>query len=151
MKERLRMKKWYPVIIVLGIILLIMSCGGSKKKAPIPTAAISEIYALNETKAANGVVEVKEVQDRAEFCYIMIYIKSLPGEVTPLNEALDKAKIFTGTLVKSAVDILKGYDINQDVSVWAQLPLKEGEVEVLGHARYDAKNGTFHDFVRLES
>jgi hypothetical protein len=81
----------------------------------------------------------------------MIYIKSLPGEATTLNEALEKAKIFTGTLVKKAVEILKKYDINQDTSVWAQLPLKEGGVEVLGHARYDAKDEIFHDFVRLEA
>jgi hypothetical protein len=149
MKGRLRMKKWYLASIVFGIILAVMSCGRSEK-LPIPSAAISKIYALNETKAVNGIAEIKEVQDRAEFCYIMIYIKSLPGEVTTLNDALDTAKVFTGTLVKSAVNILKGYDINQDVSVWAQFPLKEGGVEVLGHAKYTAKHDTFHDFVRLE-
>jgi hypothetical protein len=149
MKGRLRMKKWYLAIIVIGIVLAVMSCGGSEK-LPIPSAAISKIYALNETKAVNGIVEVKEVQDRAELCYIMIYIKSLPGEVTSVNEALETAKVFTGTLVKSAVNILKGYNVNQDVSVWAQLPLKEGGVEVLGHAKYIAKQDTFHDFVRLE-
>ena len=54
------------------------------------------------------------------------------------------------TFVESAVKILKKYDINQDVSVWAQLPLKEGGVQVLGHARYEAKKGTFHDFKQLE-
>jgi hypothetical protein len=149
MKGRLRMKKWYLASIFFGIILAVMSCGRSEK-LPIPSAAIGKIYALNETKAVNGFVEVKEVQDRAEFCYIMIYIKSLPGEVTTLNDALDTAKVFTGTLLKSAVNILKGYDINQDVSVWAQLPLKEGGVEVLGHAKYTAKHETFHDFERLE-
>ncbi|MFC1533482.1 hypothetical protein ACFL7M_08990 [Thermodesulfobacteriota bacterium] len=143
------MKKWFLVITALTIILPVISCGGSKK-LPIPSAATSEIYALSETKAVGGIVEVKEVQDRVDFCYIMIYVKSLPGEVTTLNDALDKAKVFTGTFVKSAVKILKRYDINQDVSVWAQLPLKEGGLEVLGHARYDAKRDTFHDFERFK-
>ena len=143
------MKKWFLVITALTIILPVIGCGGSEK-LPIPPAAISEIYALSETKAVGGIVEIKEVQDRADLCYIMIYIKSLPGEVTALNDALDKAKLFTGTFVKSAVEILKRYDINQDVAVWAQLPLKDEEVEVLGHARFDAKHETFHDFERLE-
>ena len=143
------MKKWFLAITALTIILPVIGCGESKKP-PMPSAAISEIYALNETKAVGGIVEIKEVQDRQEFNYIMIYVKSLPGEATTLNEALDKAKVFTRTLVKSAVDILKRHDINQDASVWAQLPLKEGGVEVLGHARYDAKHNTFHDFERLE-
>ena len=144
------MKKWFLAITALTIILSVIGCGESQKP-PMPSAAISEIYALNETKAVGGIVEIKEVQDRAEFNYIMIYVKSLPGEATTLNEALDKAKIFTGTLVKKAVEILKKYDINQDTSVWAQLPLKEGGVEVLGHARYDAKDEIFHDFERLEA
>ena len=144
------MKKCYLIITALTIILPVISCGGSTK-LPIPPAAISEIYALNEAEAVAKSVEVKEVQDRADFCYIMIYIKPLPGEVTALNDAFDKAKVFTRTVVESAVKILKSYDINQDVSVWAQLPLKEGGVNVLGHARYDAKKSIFHDFERLES
>ena len=144
-----KMKKWYLVITVLGIIFLVMSCNVFEPKEPIPAAAISAIYALSKAKAAGGIAEVKEVQDRKDLCYIMAYVTSLPGETTPLNEGLDKAKIFTGTLVKSAVNILRGYDIKQDVSVWAQLPLKEGGVEVLGHARYDAGSDTFYDFERL--
>ena len=149
MKERFNMKKCFLVVTALLIILPVMGCGGSQKK-PIPSAAISDIYALNDTKAVGGSVEVKEVQDREEQCYIMIYVKSLPGEATPLNEALDTAKEFTGSLVKSVVAILKRYDVNKNASVWAQLPLKDGGVEVLGHARYDAEEDTFHDFERLE-
>jgi len=149
MEGRFNMKKWYLIITALTIILPVIGCGGSTK-LPIPPAAISEIYALNEAEAVTKSVEVKEVQDREDFCYIMIYIKPLPGEVTALNDAFDKAKVFSKTVVESAVKILKRYDINQDVSVWAQLPLKEGGVNVLGHARYDAKTGTFHDFEWLE-
>ena len=37
----------------------------------------------------------------------------------------------------------KRVDINKDVSVWAQLLLKDGEVNVLGHTRYESKNHTF--------
>jgi len=147
------MKKWYLVIIVLGIILSVMSCDVfESKKKPIPPAAISEIYALAGARSwlYGEYVEIKDVQDRADFCYIMIYIKSLPEEATALNDALDKAKVLTKTLLESAVKILKGYDINQDVSVWAQLLLKGGEVNVLGHARFDAKTGTFNDFEQLE-
>ena len=147
------MKKYYLVIIVLGIILSVMSCDIFKSKKPIPPAALSEIYALSGARAwlYGKYVEVKTVEDRSDYCYIMIYIKSLPEEVTTLKDALDKAKVFTGTFIKSAVKILNKYDINKDVSVWAQLLLKDGEVNVLGHSSYEAKNHTFHDFERYES
>jgi len=146
------MKKCYQVIIVLGIILSILSCNPFKTKEPIPPAAISEIYALAgvRTWLYGEYIEIKDVQDRADFCYIMIYIKPLPEETTTLNDALDKAKVFTRTFVESAVNILKRNGINQDVSVWAQLPLQGGGVQVLGHARYEAKSGTFHDFAQYE-
>lgn len=147
------MKKCYQVIIGLGIILSILSCNPFKTKEPIPPAALSEIYALAgaRTWLYGEYIEIKDVQDREDFCYIMIYIKSLPEEASTLNDALDKAKVFTRTFVESAVNILKRNDIHQDVSVWAQLPLKEGGVQVLGHARYDAKTGVFHDFIQYES
>jgi hypothetical protein len=152
MKGRLKMKKWYPAIIVLGIILSVMSCDVFKSKKPIPPAAISEIYALAGARSwlYGEYVEVKDVQDRGDYCYIMIYIKSLPDETRTLNDALDKAKVFTKTFVESAVNILRRYDINKDVSVWAQLPLKGGEVNVLGHAEFDSKKGNFHDFEKFE-
>ncbi|MFC1535205.1 hypothetical protein ACFL7M_17795 [Thermodesulfobacteriota bacterium] len=143
------MKKWYLVIIVLTVILSSISCSKSKT---IPPAATSEIYALSGARIwlYGKYVEVKTVEDRSDYCYIMIYIKSLPGEVTTLKDALDQAKVFTGTFIESSVKILNQYGINKDVSVWAQLLLKDGEVNVLGHAKYDAKLETFHDFEHLE-
>ena len=146
------MKKLYLVIIVLGIILSVMSCDVFESKKSIPLAAIREIYALAGARSwlYGEYVEIKDVQDREDYCYIMIYIKSLPEKVVTLNDALDKANVFTKTFVESAVKILKRYDIDQDVSVWAQLPLKGGGVNVLGHARFDPKTGTVHDFEQLE-
>jgi uncharacterized RmlC-like cupin family protein len=148
MKGRLKMKKWYLVIIVLAVILSVMSCNVFKSRKPIHPAAMSEIYALSGARAwlYGKYVEVKAVEDRSDYCYIMIYIKSLPGEATTLKDALDQAKVFTRTFIESTVKILNQYDINKDVSVWAQLLLKDGEVNVLGHTRYEVKKHTFHDF-----
>jgi hypothetical protein len=148
MKGRSKMKKWYPVIIVFAVLLSVTSCDIFKYKKPIPPAAMSEIYALSGARVwlYGKYVEVKTVEDRSDYCYIMIYIKSLPGKVTTLKEALDQAKVFTGTFIESAVKILNQYDIDKDVSVWAQLLLKGGEVNVLGHTSYDAKNHTFQNF-----
>src|SRR4030043_492166 len=111
MEGGLKMKKWFLVITVLTVILSGMSCARPK---PIPPAAISEIYALSEARTwlYGKYIQVKAVEDRSDFCYIMIYIKSLPGEVTTV---------------------------------------KDGEVNVLGHTRYDAKAHTFHDFERYET
>ncbi|MFC2052454.1 hypothetical protein ACFLT4_06975 [Chloroflexota bacterium] len=140
------MKKWYLVSVILAIVLLTIGCTPPPK--PIPPAAISEIYAMSEAEAVREYVEVKDVQDREDYCYIMIYITSLPGEFTTLEDALPQAKTFTRTFVEAAVKILNRYDINKDLSVWAQLPLEEGGVTVLGHAEYDAKRQTLHDFER---
>ena len=151
-KRKAKMKKWYPIFTVLAVILTVISCDFFKPKKPIPPAAISEIYSMAGARSwlYGEYVEIKDVQDREDNCYIMIYIKSLPEKVVTLNDALDKANVFTKTFAESAVKILKKYDINQDVSVWAQLPLKGGEVNVLGHARFEAKTGAFHDFERLK-
>ena len=141
------MKKWYLVATFLATVLLTIGCAAPK---PIPPAAISEIYAMSEAEAIREYVEVKDVSDREEYIYVMIYIKSPPGEFTTLEDALAQAKTFTRTLVEAAVKITNGYDINKDLSVWAQLPLEEGGVTVLGHAEYDAKDKTFHDFERYK-
>ncbi|MFC1918623.1 hypothetical protein ACFLWW_01435 [Chloroflexota bacterium] len=142
------MKKSYIVASVLAIMLLAIGCAPAKE---IPPAAISEIYAMSEAAAVREHVEVKDVSDREDYCYVMIYIKSLPGEVTTLEDALPQAKEFTMTFAEAAVKILNRYDINnKDLSVWAQLPLEEGGVTVLGHAEYDAKRETFSDFERYE-
>ncbi|MFC1940780.1 hypothetical protein ACFLXO_08915 [Chloroflexota bacterium] len=135
------MKKWYLIVSILVIVLLVVGCAPPK---PIPPAAISEIYAMSEAKDVRDYVEVKDVSDRGDYCYIMIYIKSLPGEFTTLEDALPMAKTYTRTFVEAAVKIINRYDVNKDLSVWAQLPLEEGGVTVLGHAEYDGNN--FHDF-----
>ncbi len=137
------MKKSYIVVCVLATMLLAIGCAAPK---PIPPAAISEIYAMSEAEAVREYVEVKDVSDREDYCYVMIYIKSLPGEFTTLEDALPQAKEFTRSFTEAAVKILSRYDINRDLSVWAQLPLEVGGVTVLGHAEYDAKSKTFSDF-----
>jgi hypothetical protein len=141
------MKKRYFIIAVLIVILPLIGCDKFKKPA-IPPEAITEIYALTEAPEVAKYVEVKDVQDRKDFCYIMIYIKSLPEQPTTLESALEQSKKFTKEFVESTVKILKKYNINQDISVWAQLPLKDQEVSVLGHARYDAKHSKYYDFER---
>ncbi|MFC2011054.1 hypothetical protein ACFLUR_02045 [Chloroflexota bacterium] len=141
------MKKWYLVSSILAAVLLAIGCAPPK---PIPLAAVSEIYAMSEAEAIREYVEVKDVSDREDYCYVMIYIKSLPGEFTTLEDALPQAKTFTMTFAEAAVKILNRYDINKNLSVWAQLPLEEGGVTVIGHAEYDAKSQTFCDFERYK-
>ena len=114
----------------------------------IPPAAQSEIYALSGSEAFEKYLEVKDVSSREDYYYIMVHIKSLLGEFTTLEDALVQAKAFTRTFDEAAVKILNRYDINEDVAVWVQLPLKDGGVSVLGHVYYDGK--TFHDFERYK-
>jgi hypothetical protein len=140
------MKKWYVIASMLATVLLAIGCAPPKS---IPPAALSEIYAMSEAEDVRDYVEVKTVQDRADYCYVMIYIKSLPGEFTTLEDALPLAKKFTMTFAEAAVKIINRYDINKNLSVWAQLPLEEGGVTLLGHVEY--KGRTFHDFERYKT
>ncbi|MFC1933768.1 hypothetical protein ACFLXX_01275 [Chloroflexota bacterium] len=138
------MKKWYLVAFILAAVLLAVGC--TPAKVTIPEAAISEIYALSGSEGIEKYLEVEEVQDREDFCYIMVYIKALPGEFSTLEDALPQANALTRTFLEGTVEILSRYNINQDVHVWVQLPLKEGGVSVLGHAEYDGKR--IRDFER---
>jgi len=144
------MKKWYLVIAGLTIILAVISCEGKASGVPIPQAAITEIYALSDIKKVAEFVEIKEAQGRPDGCYVMIYINSLPQKPTSLEDAINQSKSFTMSILKDTVKILSKYNANQDVAIWAQLPSKEIDVTVLGHARYEAKRNIFHDFERYE-
>lgn len=144
------MKPQYLVslLVLLVALLVTIGCGGTEKT--IPPDAIDEIYALSEDELVSKYAEVKEVQDRKDYCYIMGYIKFVPEEVTNLEDAYTQAELFTRTFVESAVEILNKYDVDKDVSVWAQLPLEDGGVTVLGHARYDAKSDSYYNFERYK-
>ena len=130
------MKKICIVITVLAAMLIAFSCAPTKE---IPPAAITEMYAMSDAEDIREYVEVKDVSDRGDYCYVMIYIKSLDGEFTTVEDALPQAKTFAMDFTEAAVKILNRYDINKTLSVWAQLPLEEGGVTILGHTEYDGK------------
>ena len=142
------MKKWYLVPFMLAIVLLAVGCSSAKEE--IPPATESEIYALSGSEAFEKYLEVKDVATREDYYYIMVYIKSLPGEFASLEDALVQTNSFSKNFLESVVKILNRYDINENVSVWIQLPLKDGGVSVLGHTEYDAKSKTIHDFERYK-
>ncbi|MBA7634935.1 hypothetical protein ES703_42534 [subsurface metagenome] len=148
--RRVKMKPKYLVSLLVLLVTLLAAIGCGPAKLAIPPDAIDEIYAMSEDEAIREYVEVIEVQDRKDYCYIMVYIKFVPEEVTNLEDAYVQGELFTRTFVEAAVKILNRYDINEDISVWAQLPLEEGGVTMLGHAKYDVKTDTFHDFERYK-
>ena len=119
------MKKWHLVATILATVLLAIGCAPAKV-VEMPPAAQSEIYALSGSEAFEKYLEVKDVASREDNYYIMVHIKSLPGEFTTLEDALVQADGFTKNFLENVVEILNRYDINEDVSVWVQLPLKDG-------------------------
>lgn len=137
------MKKWLLVTAILATVILATGCGQDKT---VPSAAKTEVFALNESGPATDYVEVQDVSDREDFLYVMVYIKSLPGEFTSMEDALPLAAKYSMTIAEATVEILNGYNINKDVAVWTQLPLEEGGVKVLGHVEYDGKS--YIDFER---
>ena len=138
------MKKLFIVTAILAAMLVVIGCAPKE----IPPAAITEIYAMSDADDITDYVEVKDVSDRGDYCYVMIYIKSPSGEFTTLEEAIPKATTYAMNFTEAAVAILDRYDIDKKLSVWAQLPLKEGGVTIIGHAEYDGKR--ILDFEKYE-
>ena len=142
-----RMRRIYPAAL-FAMALLASGCAGDKV---IPETVLSAISAISDPAAIGDRIEIQEVRDRGDYAYIMIFIGSPQGEFTTLDDGLARAQTATLALVHAAVEIINKHDINKDVRVWAQLPLRDGGVTVLGHAAYEAKGKSFREFERFTS
>ena len=141
-----RMRRIYPAAL-FAMALLASGCADDKV---IPETVLSAISAISDPAAIGDRIEIQEVRDRGDYAYIMIFIGS-PGEFTTLDDGLARAPTATLALARAIVEIINKHDINKDVRVWAQLPLRDGGVTVLGHAAYEAKSKSFHEFERFTS
>ena len=140
------MRRIYPAAL-FALALLASGCADDKV---IPETVLSTISAISDPAAIADHIEIKEVRDRGDYAYIMIFIGS-PGEFTNLDDGLARAQTATLALAHAIVEIINKHDINKDVRVWAQLPDSDGGVTVLGHAAYEAKGKSFHEFERFTS
>ena len=116
----------------------------------IPDTVLSAIAEISDPAAIGDRIEIQEVRDRGDYAYIMIFIGS-PSEITTLDDGLAQAQTATLALARAIVEIINEHDINKDVRVWAQLPLSDGGVTVLGHAAYEARSKSFREFERFTS
>ena len=141
-----QMRRIYPAAL-FAMALLASGCADDKV---IPETVLSAISAISDPAAIGDRIEIKEVRDRGDYAYIMIFIGS-PGEFTTLDDGLARAPTATLALAHAIVEIINEHDINKDVRVWAQLPLRDGGVTVLGHVAYAAKSKSFQEFERFTS
>ena len=118
------MRKWLVVAAVVSVMLVLVGCGSKA----IPKAAIDEIYALGQTESVSKYAEVKQVDDRQGSAYIMLYVKSAPGQFTSLEDGIAQAKEFNVTFLKSAVEVLKSHKINGNVA-----DVEKGKFSVILH------------------
>ena len=129
--------------------MALLASGCAEDKV-IPETVLSAISEISDPTAIGDRVEIQEVRDRGDYAYIMIFIGS-PGEFTNLDDGLARAQTATLALAHAVVEIINDHDINKDVRVWAQLPLGDGGVTVLGHAAYEARGKAFREFERFTS
>ena len=141
------MSRIHPAAL-FGLALLASGCA---ETTVIPETALSAISAISDPAAIGDRIDIQEVSDRGDYAYIMIFIGSPPGEFTTLDDALTRAQTATLALVHASVEIINQHDVNKDVRVWAQLPLRDGGVTVLGHAAYEARGKLFREFQRFTS
>ena len=124
-----------PTLVI--VILLLSACG--VEQVTIPQSAIDEIYAISQDEIVSRHIEVTRVEDKSGYCYIMIDIKYIPELITNLEDAFTQAEIYTNAVAQDTVKILNKHGIDEDVSVWAELPLGNNEVALLGNTWYDAE------------
>ncbi len=141
------MRRIYPAAL-FGLALLASGCAGAKV---IPETVLSAISAISDPTVIGDRIDIQEVSDRGDYVYIMIFIGSPLGEFTTLDDGLTRAQTATLALAHASVEMINQHDINKDVRVWAQLPLRDGGVTVLGHAAYEARSKSFQEFERFTS
>ncbi len=132
--------------ILLSIMILSVGC--SSESGKIPQAGVNEIYSLDQD--TSRYIQIKNVTDESDYCRITIDIVYNPEIITGLEDAYDQAEIFTKAIAQDAVAILKSHDADKDISVWAQLPLGEGEVALLGNTWYYADSQEYTQFKRYK-
>jgi len=136
---------WYlmSLAVLLGILFGLIGCGETTPKPQITSSIKQEIYAIGQDEAVNRYIEIREVEDKQGYLYVGINIKYDPEIITNLEDAYVQAQVYTNAIAKDTVKILNKYNINQDVSVWAQLPLGDGEVALLGNTWYSAQSNSY--------
>lgn len=135
----MRMEKiWFPVAMsFLLSIGLIIGCG--QPAAKLPEQAISEIYAITSEPIVSQYAQIRDVEGKGPYCYIVINMIYDPELIINLEDAYIQAEVCTDAIAQNTVKILKKYGVERDVSVWAQFPLGEGEAVLLGNTWYDAE------------
>ena len=131
----------------MKIIAFIPSRYGSTRFPGKPLAPILGKPMIQHVyHCAGACPEVSEVYVATDDERILQCVKDFGGKavLTSRRHASGSDRI-----AEAAVKIINRYDINKNLSVWAQLPLEEGGVTLLGHVEY--KGRTFHDFERYKA
>lgn len=126
----------------LLILCFVLGCG--EQTAKVPEQAISQIYALTSTgTSVHRFARIQEFEDKGSYCQINIDIVPDAEFVTNLQDAFEQAEIYTDAIAHDVVDILEKHNVQKNISVWAQLPLGEGKVALLGKTWYNAGTKTY--------
>lgn len=136
------------ITIALALLLITfpvldgLACSGSPTST-IPITCISEIYAISDDPLIGKYIEIKKVEDEGYYLYISINLIYDPEIMIDLEDTFKQADMWTHAVAESSVKILTRYNISKDISVWAHLPLGEGQVARLGATRYNSKTGSY--------
>jgi len=131
------------LISAILVAMLLSACTAPSTapptEQPVPQSAIDEIYSISQDETVGRYIEVRKIEDRGDYLYVGINIKYDPEIIAELEDAFIQAEVFTDAVAQNTVKIINEHGIDKDVSVWAQLPLGDNEVALLGNTWYDAK------------
>lgn len=105
-------------------------------------AAISEIVS-HVSKTASKYIEVDSVDREADYLKVRINLKYDPELYTNLEDGYKMAQTWTDAVAKSSVDILKKYDVDMDLNVWAKMAVGNNEWILFGKTAYTSNNNSY--------
>jgi len=132
-------RSYFPLILFLMLAIFLSGCGGgdSTKSGEVITTEIKqEIKNINEGSASKyiSIANIKESGGTSV---------SIDVELLFEPESHDAVRIWTDAVCESCYKILKKYNINYSIYVWAKRPKGEDFIKIYGRTNYDKYSGIF--------
>ena len=130
-------RKYFIVFLFLTLAIFLSGCGGEKNIAVITPEIKQEIKTLNEGEFASEYILITDIKES-----IGISI-SVDVELLFEPESYNTVKTWTDIVCENCYKVLKKYNIDYSIFVWAKRPKGEDFIKIYGRTNYDKHSGVF--------
>jgi len=130
-------KKYFIVFLFLTLAIFLSGCGGEKDIAVITPEIKQEIKILNEEKPADKYISIINIEESSGISI------SVDVELLFEPESYNVVKTWTDAVCENCYKVLKKYNIDYSIFVWAKRPKGEDFIKIYGRTNYDKHSGVF--------